>query len=485
MSLTSILNHPAARQRQSGVVRSIAANPVAVFIVLSAVFGSAIIAAAPPLRGPDESQHFLRALGLAQGDVVPSMRDEAGRKGILLPLSFHRDFSLFDSWQSTHRGDRFSYRRVFEAYRHDESEPALPASQDERIFVPYAGAEGYSPAAYLPQAAAALLARAADLGFLPTFYLMRIAGFTAMSAVVAYAIALTPALKWAFVAIALLPSSLYGRAVINADAAAFAYSLLIVAMFLRAAAGASGPSPASRSGWMVLCVLSKPPNLAFVLLEWMRVAPEQMRRTSLTSALAIVPAIAAAVVWTAVSSADVAAWRLVDITGRTPEELDPAWKLRFMLAHPLDFPSALLGTLQSKNLVELWRQMIGVLGLFDTVLRPWIYSVVGLLLAATFVSPLRLATRARCGLVAVTAALAYCFAVALIFYLVWTPTRADEIWGLQGRYFVPVLALIAVAVAALLDRDPDPRVTATLAIAAAVISGAGSIDAILRADWDM
>ena len=117
MSLTSILYHPSARQRQSGALRSIAANPVAVFIVLSAVFGSAIIAAAPPLRGPDESQHFLRALGLAQGDIVPSMQDAAGRKGILLPLSFHRDFSLFDSWQSTHRGDRFSYRRVFEAYR--------------------------------------------------------------------------------------------------------------------------------------------------------------------------------------------------------------------------------------------------------------------------------------------------------------------------------------------------------------------------------
>ncbi len=50
--------------------------------------------------------------------------------------------------------------------------------------------------------------------------------------------------------------------------------------------------------------------------------------------------------------------------------------------------------------------MIGVLELFDTVLRPWIYSVVGLLLAATFVSPLRVATRDG-GLAAVTAALAY------------------------------------------------------------------------------
>ncbi len=70
----------------------------------------------------------------------------------------------------------------------------------------------------------------------------------------AYAIALTPALKRAFVAIAMLPSSLTGRAVINADAAAFAYSPVIVAMFLRGAAGASGPSPASRSGRTVRSV---------------------------------------------------------------------------------------------------------------------------------------------------------------------------------------------------------------------------------------
>ena len=484
MSLAPTIDHSAAGQCQNGLA-TIAANPVAVFIALSAIFGSAIIAAAPPLRGPDESQHFVRALGLAQGDFIPSVHDAAGRKGIRLPPSFHREFGWFHSWQSTNRGDQFSYRRVFEAFRFDESEPALPASEGAHIFVPYAGSEGYSPAAYVPQAAAALLARVADLGFLTTFYLMRVAGFAAMSAVVAYAIALTPVLKWPFVAIAMLPSSLYGRAVINADAAAFAYSLLIVAMFLRAATGASVPKPAMHSGWMVLCVLSKPPNLAFVLLEWLRAAPKPLWRTSPTAAFVVVPAVAATVLWTAVSSADVAAWRLVETTGMATEELEPAWKLRFMLAHPLDFPAALLGTLQSKNLVELWRQMIGVLGVFDTVLRPWIYTVVGLLLAATLFSPLGAAPRARCALAAAGTALAYCFAVVVIFYLVWTPTRADEIWGVQGRYFVPVLPLIAVAAAAILDRGPDPRVTAALAIAASVISGAGALDAILRTDWNI
>jgi uncharacterized membrane protein len=481
--LTTIHHIQAAGRSRRGFIR-IAANPVAVFMLLSAIFGSVIIAAAPPLRGPDESQHFLRAYGIAQGDLVPSMQDAAARRGIAVPVPFHRDFSLFHSWQSTNRGERFNYRRVFEEYRDGGIAPMLPGAERQTVFIPYAGSEGYSPAAYLPQAAAAVLARAAELGFLATFYLMRMAGFAAMSAVVAYAIALTPTLKWPFVAIAMLPSALYGRAVINADAAAFAYGLLIVAMFLRAAMGATVPTFGMRSAWMILCVLSKPANLAFVLLEGLRATPKEMRCKWRAATIAVVPAVAASLLWTAVSSADVAAWRLVEISGAAPQEFEPAWKLRFMLAHPLDFPAALLGTLQSMHLVEFWHQVIGVLGMFDTVLRPWVYTAVGLLLAATFVSPLGGVARTRCALAALIATLAYCLAVTLIFYLVWTPAHADQIWGVQGRYFVPVLPLIAVAVAAVLNCGPDVRFTAALAIAAAVISGAGSIDAIARADWN-
>jgi Predicted membrane protein (DUF2142) len=133
---------------------------------------------------------------------------------------------------------------------------------------------------------------------------------------------------------------------------------------------------------------------------------------------------------------------------------------------------------------EFWHQVIGVLGLFDTVLRPWVYTAIGWLLAATFVSPFGGGPRLRYGLAAVIVALAYCFAVVLIFYLIWTPINADQIWGVQGRYFVPVLPLLAIVVAALLNRGPNIGVTASLAVSAAVLAGAGSIDAILRTDWN-
>jgi uncharacterized membrane protein len=368
-------------------------------------------------------------------------------------------------------------------------------------FVPYAGSEGYSPAAYLPQAAAALLARIAKLEFVPTLYLMRAAGLAAMTAVVAYAIALTPVLKWPFVGIAMLPSALNARAVINADAAAFAFGLVVIAFFLRTASGLPTTAPWRRSAWITLCALAKPPNLAFILLEWLRPQILPGRARWRAAAIVTLPALAAAVLWTAGSSADVAAWRLVEITGIAAQEFDPAWKLRFMLSHPTEFPAAVLGLFQTMDMAEFFRQLIGVLGLFDTVLRPWVYVAIGLLLVAVLIIPCEAPPRLYDAGVALIAALAYIFAVILILYLIWTPVRTETVWGLQGRYFVPILPLLAVVIAATVGsisigsksskqaEDASARVNLQLArmlaIAAAVISGAGSIEAILRADWNL
>jgi len=59
------------------------------------------------------------------------------------------------------------------------------------------------------------------------------------------------------------------------------------------------------------------------------------------------------------------------------------------------------------------------------------------------------------------------------------------VWGVQGRYFVPILPLVAIMVGALVNRAPDERLSAATAISAAVLSGSASIEAILRTDWNL
>jgi hypothetical protein len=447
------------------------------FAALSLFFGALAIIATPPLRGPDETAHFLRAYGIAQGHLVPTLRDSQNRKGVVLPPRLHEGFDFFESARVREKPTGFSYRSVFEGYFGRAPVTVDPATG----FVPYAGSEGYSPIAYLPHAAAALFARAFDLGFLPTLYLMRFAGLFALTAVIAWAIAIVPKLCWAFFAIAMLPAAFYGRAVISADGSALAAAMMVTALWLREILVLQFFAPGQRSLWMVLGALTKAPNVAFVLLELRQLkAGCGLRHVALTT----LPPIAAAAIWTFGSGADTATWRMVEITGLDASAFDASAKLLQLLDDPLRFPAAVLGAWREYGIGELWRQSIGVLGLFDTVLLGWTYPALSLLLAATFITalPLAAADRYSAPIAAAVTVLAYAAIVYLISYLVFTPRDAPTVWGVQGRYFIPILPLVAIIAAAVLKRGLTDRLRAALAVIFAVLSGCASLEAILRTD---
>ena len=449
---------------------------------MSLLFGTLIILATPPLRGPDETAHFLRAYGVAQGDIVPSVRDAQGRKGVLIPQRLYEGFDFFESVRIQEKEAGFAYGPVFRAYFNRR-----PARVDlERVptFVAYAGSEGYSPVAYLPQVAAALMARALDLDFVATFYLMRFAGLAALTGLIAYAIAMLPNLAWAFLAISMLPAAIYGRSVINADGSALASAMVVTAFWLRGILLPQLHILGPQSFWMMLCALTKAPNLVFILLGLMPLRGMPGRRWHLL-ALTILPAIAVAVIWTFSSGADTATWRMVEITGQNLDAFNPAVKLTYLLDHPLHFPAAVIIALHEKDLGEFWRQVIGVLGLFDTVLQRWVYPTVSVLFLCTFLTRLPLATAARyqVATVATITVLVYIVVVYFVCYLAFTPLDESTVWGVQGRYFVPILSLVAIMVATVVNRGPDERLSAALAISAAVLSGCACIEAILRTDW--
>jgi uncharacterized membrane protein len=173
------------------------------------------------------------------------------------------------------------------------------------------------------------------------------------------------------------------------------------------------------------------------------------------------------------------------LTGQDAVSFDPVARLKYLLEHPLHFPAAVIRAVGEKELAELWRQLIGVLGLFDTVLQTWVYPAISALLLGTFPTrlPLPHTARRQAAILAAITTLAYAVAIYLICYLTFTPLDADSVWGVQGRYFVPILPLVAIMVAAIVDRAPDERLRAALAMSAAVLSGGASIEAILRADW--
>src|SRR6266508_4352968 len=231
-------------------------RPAFVFVLLSLAFGSAISVVVPPLRGPDEISHFLRIYSSTRGGLLP-VTEITGLKGVFVePVLYERLNFFKDAGErfARYRDAGFRYGQVMVEYHNI----IIGARDDEAaqtpVFAPFAGTEGYSPVAYAPYILAVAIGRLLSLDLPELLFLMRFLGLVVFTAVPAYAIAVTPALPWAFVLIAMLPVSLYNRVVLSADGAALSYALVITALCFRAALNPSGGRVWERSLWMTLCV---------------------------------------------------------------------------------------------------------------------------------------------------------------------------------------------------------------------------------------
>ena len=234
----------------SGVLllwRRLQSRATLVFVVLSLAFGSAISVVVPPLRGPDEIAHFLRIYSYTRGELLPAAKSD-GRKGIFIEHGLYAQLSFFKD-----AGERFARNRE-QGLRYGEIikeylNPGGPFHEEEQTakFMPFAGTEGYSPVAYAPYVLAGAVGNLLGLDFPILLLLMRLSGVIMFTAVAAYAVKLTPSLKWAFVLIAMLPVSIYNRSVLSADGAAFALALVVTAALFQ-----RGPAVRARLGALVV-----------------------------------------------------------------------------------------------------------------------------------------------------------------------------------------------------------------------------------------
>ena len=455
-----------------------------VFIAFSLTFGSAISVVVPPLRGPDEIAHFLRIYSYTRGGLLPATEVD-GRKGIFVERELHTQLSFFKD-----AGERFfrnreqglRYGKIMKEYPHPG--PTLDEEEQGTKFMPFAGTEGYHPVAYAPYILAAVIGKLLKLDFPNLLLLMRLVGLITFTAAAAYAIKLTPTLKWAFVLIAMLPVSIYNRSVLSADGAALAYALVITALCFSAVQRHGRVW--ERSLWMALCALSKQPQIVFVVLELMVCRITELRRRRSSLALIVVPSFILSPLWVLAVSADIAVWRLAQAETYPREYFDPLWKLGYMWEHPLHFP---LATWTSMTVWgdRLWPELIGILGWQDIWLPTWTYFALTVMLLLVPLQKLNLdgAARARVAVITGLAIVGYIVTVYLIFFLTYTPVTIDHVRGVQGRYFVIALPMAAILLASLINVGLPRGVLATVATTGSLLSGINSFKALLATHWSV
>ncbi|HSH37707.1 MAG TPA: DUF2142 domain-containing protein, partial [Chthoniobacterales bacterium] len=313
-----------------------------------------------------------------------------------------------------------------------------------RQFVEFSTA-AYAPLAYLPAAAAIAGGRVFDATPLTLLYLARWADILAASALLAVAIRYGGYAAPGLCVVALFPMSVSQIAIVSGDALTFAIAFLWIAVVMKAAV--------ERPEWLRVRQIWLLPAIAlavsqlrppFPLLGLLGLAiplhpSDTSRRALLTASAVIAASILPAVAWNA---------HAVHLQTKPiiPEHVAPAEQLRYTIENPGEFLEALQRDLARRG-YEYWRQAVGRLGWMNIWLPEWIPAgfvcVLGcaLFFGAPGASQPRPAQRCLLGLIT----MAGIVGVELMIYLTFNGVGSRFIRGVQGRYFIPVVALLVFA----------------------------------------
>lgn len=450
--------------------KGIPAPLVALFLVVTLSYGILV----PPFSQRDEPAHFANAVRVALGAEV--VRDGESR-GVMIPRPLA---ALLAQWPFAMEMSEFVVFAPGQVVA-GLTQP-YPAS-DGMAFASTAAIGSYPPTLYLPQAAGLRLAHAAGLPALAQFYAGRLAGGMATTAVVLLAACLMPFGGRLLFVVALLPGAGSQFATYSADATIISVAFLTTALVLRAGRSAGGPV---LSAVLPLLVLSKGVYAPIGLAGLANPGPWR-RSTMLWLFGGLLLGVLAVVLWFGlISPSDVN--RQTYVHPRTLQRTMsavPREQAAFILANPL----SAIGAIAMTMVERLPAYCIDALGRFGwaLVLLPWpLYALALAVLAAGVVPASRreMLPQWRQRAWWVLLVFAVVFLVHLAQFLLFAPLGDTRVSGVQGRYFLPALPILGLA----LQFHPPLRVAAAINSAlpwacAALLFGSAATPALVFWQW--
>jgi hypothetical protein len=404
-----------------------------IFAVVGLTFGLALVLATPPFGAPDEHSHLARAYLISEGRF--SLPGRATGAEAWIPRSMVTLYGRMAHSEPLRRPRSYRPSEILEHLRQ-------PLAPEQRVQVGFIGTNG--PVAYAPQALAVLLGRLWEASPAALLFLGRFANLVCYIALGWFAIARAPLRKWALCLILLTPMALAQAASLSADAPTNALAALFVAWVWRIAF-APGSEVTRRdlialvliSALLGLTKLAYWPLAALALL----IPGDRFRNGPRRSAFCV--AVAAAALLPAVF------WLLmVRASDPVPisENADAVQQLLFILRQPLTYLAVILNTVV-RGFADYARTFVGILGHLNIPLPTVLYAIYPLgILAASLCDPRdprELSPGRRVGLVGIFLVCGAC--VFTMSYLGWNPVESPVISGVQGRYFVPALPLLFLA----------------------------------------
>lgn len=411
-------------------------RPHILYIVIGGIVALTFALVTPPFQGPDEEVHFFRSYQLARGDIM-LQKGEASTVGSCLPTEIYQTV-VDTSYSPNIRGyttAKYNPSQIDELLVDSVNNPS------HCRFVDTTNTYSYNPLAYLPTTLGVATVNSFNGSPLFAMYMARIFSVVVTVLLFSLAIYLIPKRKYLFLVIFLTPMLLFQQAVVSIDGFSYAILAIFIAYIIRLrsqAVAISNKQWTSIAAMALLVCLMKPLLFVFVTLVLLLA-----HKSRLKSSLIVMGAIIFTVL-----VATIVSYVYPGVTNVTPDGVNQAAQIENLADRPLRALRVAWNTYMNPYGDGQTVGVVGVFGAADTRLPLWMFalSVINLALAALFATKSDklppLALRGKLLLLAIL--LGYFAAVNAAMYVAYSPVNFDIFYGVQGRYFLPLLIAVPI-----------------------------------------
>lgn len=403
---------------------------VAVMLVVGYL---AVVSVKPPFASPDEPNHLARADALWNGDFVLSPIKPTGNSGGMVGSVFHESVGSFRKVMSSHDPIQT------QAYLND-----LKKIQWDGKKIPYAMANVafYFPLVYLPQAISMKVGEMIGMSFYDTYILMNAITFACVIIIIYLSMKIYPIPATALFLL-IIPTALFQVMSPTIDGISMALTIMVMSIFMRLISG-SGDSYSKLlwvMGFVIISVAGSRANLLPMILipAWLYLKNKRKENLACFAVVAILT-----LSWTALNLVNVQDSYTARHPGHTNAEL-----VVYYLKHPIETFKILWGTISDPAYQTLYlSSMIGIVAWLDAPVLQGIRDIFISGMVLYFIMHIYLSrgelsksNRTFILLISLTStALIFCAILAQ-----WSPFPTERVIGIQGRYFLIPLIVLAYA----------------------------------------
>ncbi len=406
-------------------------QPQYIFLFLGLVYGIAFLVVVPPFQVPDEYEHFYKAYSLSDNQLMPEKIGNMA--GVYVPVDLINTRTIIqERWELVvKKKQKMDIPLLFKESSIDN---------DTEVFVDFSkiAVVTYSPFLYLVPALSIVIGKIFNLSPLNLIYIARFANLILWLFLIYLSIKITPIFKWGFLIIALLPMTLFESASVSADSLTIGLSFITISLFLRLSLDNKIRKINLKYimilfSFILALSLAKMPYFLLIFLFLMIPANkfENNKKKITIFAFILSTSFIVAFLW------------IFIIKGLyIPEKGISAYdQFLFILPRPLLFLQLIWNDLIT-NPLRYFKIVPGA-NWFSYPLPKWIYyATILLLLFLPLFDKNEIKINFKKKSIIIGNFLLIAGLIYLFEYLTWTHVGVNKIFGVQGRYFIPILPLL-------------------------------------------